>query len=69
MKSGICPKCNSKEIYGDLNHPHGIQVQKFAFTPVNTILLVCANCGYLEFYVENDSDLEKIKKKFRKVEN
>ena len=68
MKSGICPKCKSMEIYGDINHPHGIQVEKLAFRPINTILLVCADCGYLEFYIENEKDLEKIREKLSKVE-
>ena len=69
MKNGICPKCESKEVYGDVNNPHGISVDKLAFSPMNTILLVCADCGYLEFYVENEKDLEKIKKRFGKVES
>ncbi len=69
MKSGVCPKCSSTEIYGDTNNPHGIVVDKGKILPMNTILLVCADCGYLEFYVENENDLERIKKKFRKVEN
>ncbi len=69
MKDGICPKCRSTKIYGDVNSPHGIAVDKMAFLPMNTILLVCADCGYLEFYVENEKDLETIKKKFRMVED
>lgn len=68
MKSGICPKCRSTEIYGDIGHPHGIYVEKLAFRPMNTILLVCVDCGYLEFYIENEKDLDKIKKNLRKVE-
>ena len=48
--------------------PHGIEVDKMAITRIDTIRLVCVNCGYVEFYVENEKDLEKINKKFRKVE-
>ncbi len=69
MKSGVCSKCKSKEVYGNVNNTHGISVDPVAFPQMNTILLVCADCGYLEFYVENESDLAKIKKKFGKVEN
>lgn len=69
MKSGICPKCRSTEVYGDTNHPHGITFEMWTINPMNTILLVCADCGYLEFYIENEKDLEKIKNKFGKVEN
>lgn len=69
MKSGICPKCGEAEVYGDSNRPHGISVFWSAILPVNTTLLACANCGYLEFYVENEQDLDKIKKNFQKVES
>ncbi len=69
MKSGICPKCSSSAIYGDIKNPHGIVVDRMKILPMNTILLVCADCGYLEFYVENEQDLEKIRKKCSKVEN
>ena len=69
MKSGICPKCESREVYGNGDWSHGIGVDRMAIFPMNTILLVCADCGYLEFYVENEKDLVKIKKKFQKIEN
>jgi predicted nucleic-acid-binding Zn-ribbon protein len=69
MKSGICPKCKSEEVYENTNHSHGINVERFSFMIMNTILFVCAVCGYMEFYIENGQDLEKIKKEFRKVEN
>ena len=70
MKSGICPKCESTR---NLRRFECIRTElkliKWRLRRMNTILLVCADCGYLEFYVENEKDLEKIKKKFRKVEN
>ena len=69
MKSGICPKCNAFEVYGEGSGTHGISVDRWAFIGVNTILLVCANCGYLEFYVENEKDLETVKKRFQKIES
>ena len=69
MKSGICPKCNEKEVYGDHAKPHGISVLWTVISPVDTILLVCANCGYLEFYIENEQDLVKVKKNFQKIES
>jgi len=31
--------------------------------------LVCTDCGYLEFYVEDEAKLAKLKEKFGKVEN
>ena len=56
------------EVYGDYAKPHGISVLWTAVFPVNSILLACVNCGYLEFYIENEQDLAKVKKKFYKVE-
>ena len=69
MKSGICPKCGKSEVRGDLSTSHGISVDRMAFPRINTILLVCTNCGFLEFYVEDENDLARIKTKFQKVEN
>jgi predicted nucleic-acid-binding Zn-ribbon protein len=69
MKDGICPKCGAKEVYGDHANPHGLRVIWTAILPPDTILLVCAECGYLEFYVEHEKDLAKIKKNFQKIES
>ena len=67
MKSGICPKCGSSEVYGNTGSSHGIVVD--AWAPwLKTILLVCTGCGYLEFYVEDEAQMAKLKKKFGKVE-
>ncbi len=68
MKSGICLKCGENEVYGEGARPHGISVNRMAFRGVNTILLACASCGYLEFYIENEQDLAKVKKNFQKIE-
>jgi predicted nucleic-acid-binding Zn-ribbon protein len=68
MKSGICPKCESAEVYGDMGSPHGKRVDGWAFTPLKTVLLVCGECGYLEFYVEEEAKLSKLREKFAKVE-
>ena len=38
-----------------------------AFIRMNSILLVCTDCGYLEFYVENEQDLEKSEMSFGKL--
>ena len=68
MKSGICPKCGSSEIRGNTGNPHGIVVDIWAIPHVNTILLVCTECGYMEFYVEDEAKLAKLREKFGKVE-
>ena len=68
MKSGICPKCGSSQVFGNTGNPHGISVNAWALPPLNTILLVCTECGYLEFYVEDEAKLTKLREKFGKVE-
>ena len=67
MKDGICPKCESEEIYKDKSERHGIVIwiQALAVHPTN--LYVCADCGYLEFYAQTGFDLQQVKEKFTKV--
>lgn len=67
MKSGICPKCKSEEVYLDSGVRHGIFVPIHTFAPHPTDLFVCADCGYLEFYAQKNFDLSKVKERFRKV--
>lgn len=65
MKKGICPKCGEQEVYLSSTETHGIHVPLSMFT--FTELYVCANCGYLEFYVQHKKDLAEVPKKIRKV--
>jgi predicted nucleic-acid-binding Zn-ribbon protein len=67
MKDGICPKCQSEEVYIDSGVRHGIMIPIHTFTPHQTHLYVCADCGYLEFYAQTGQDLSKVKERFRKV--
>ncbi len=69
MKSGICPKCKSEEVYVDNGIRHGITVPIHAFAVHPTHLYVCADCGFLEFYAQTGHDLSKVKEKFKKVKN
>ncbi len=66
MKEGICPKCNSEEVYMDSHTKQGLfPMQRFVVNPPH--IYVCINCGYLEFYVQTGHDLSKAKEKFIKV--
>jgi predicted nucleic-acid-binding Zn-ribbon protein len=68
MKNGICPKCDKNEVYlSNEEGRHGIAVPLSMFSVTLTELYVCANCGYLEFYVQHKEDLAQIPNKFRKV--
>jgi predicted nucleic-acid-binding Zn-ribbon protein len=76
MKNGKCPKCKSKEVYSGEN----IKLKKGVYG-ANTIPLgglfgshvvldnyVCANCGYLESYINKKEDLFKIRSQWKAVE-
>lgn len=65
MLSGICPVCQSSEIYikHDGNHQNIIKIDVFSgFRP---ILFVCTNCGYMAHFVALEH-LQDIRKKWRK---
>lgn len=67
MKSGICPKCSSEEVYSDSSGRHGIDL-KISYTHVHpTHLYICADCGYMEFYAQTGFDFQKVKEKYQKV--
>ena len=65
MKSGICPKCQSQNVYvnnGDVlrqrGEVYGIQLSlDSSLFKLNVYL--CENCGYVEIYSDNLSDERK----------
>ncbi len=72
MKKGKCPKCGSQEIYSGA----GISLKGGTYG-CNTIPLggvfgrhapldnyVCAECGYVESYINSAGDLEKIRSRW-----
>jgi len=70
MRNGICPKCKSGNIY--FRKPSGFKGgADFLFLgPVTrsfTEVFICTDCGFIERYITNDSDLQKIKDKWTKV--
>jgi len=67
MKDGICPKCNSTEIYAGTNMAFkgGIVISFLRYIGVD--YYVCAMCGYVESYLSDLYDLSEIKKKWSKV--
>jgi predicted nucleic-acid-binding Zn-ribbon protein len=68
MKSGICPKCASDEIYqspdGELSAATHTLIKRawHSVTQVNLLRLICANCGYVETYVADEKLLPDIRK-------
>ena len=67
MKDGICPKCESKEIYVVDGSRTGVTIPiGMLSTSAFVAMYVCVKCGYVEFYVEDQSDLQRIAQKWEK---
>ncbi len=69
MKNNICPKCGKQEIYYKQNSGsetiHNIPITGFSYGAIS--YYVCINCGYMEFYLERQKDLDKIAKKWKQI--
>lgn len=74
MKSGICPKCKSTNVYNGSEVPfkrgayaqYAIKVSAAFAAALD--YYVCTDCGYVEGYVCRRSKLEKISKEWPKVQ-
>ncbi len=70
MKKGVCPKCQSKEVYSGasvksksgLHHSNTIPVTTFREAVLDNY--VCGQCGYVESYIAKEKDLAAIKKRW-----
>lgn len=67
-----CPKCGSKDIVRIPDHPgryaSGNNIYTSTFTlmdKIPVIRYVCCDCGYVENWVETQSELDEIRKKFK----
>ena len=61
-KSGICPKCDSREIkVGKRGGYSAIQSLGLWFLGASTAVYVCKGCGYVEEYVVRKT-LEKLRR-------
>jgi predicted nucleic-acid-binding Zn-ribbon protein len=67
MKRGICPKCGSTEVYAGTNvsfksgtySSNAIPVTFWHYAPLDNY--VCADCGYVESYIADVAQLERIR--------
>ena len=71
MKNGVCPKCSGSEIYclsGSWFASEEIALGGGAFSK-NAVpdKYVCAQCGYLEYYVDVESTVKAVRKNWRLV--
>ena len=73
MKSGTCPKCRSDKVYSGTevfpkSGPFGCNSIPVSLTSIAALdNYVCADCGYMESYIEKDK-LEEIAKKWPKAQ-
>lgn len=64
MKSGICPKCSSHEVWCKTNLGHRSALLVTMFTSLRLMDYVCTDCGYVESYIRS-GDLEEVKQTIR----
>lgn len=73
-KTGTCPKCNSREVYGNQSKSkqgHRAYIGITTWSTVRVTTLICLVCGYVEEYLtpeslQNHAKLDKIRKHWKK---
>ena len=73
MKGGTCPNCGSAHVYsgadmllkGGMNRPNSISITTFTMARLDNY--VCADCSYVENYIADQEDLDKIREKWPRV--
>ena len=74
MKTGICPKCSSHEVFSGAGialkkGPFGSNSIPIGLTSIAALdNLVCAECGYVESFVSDPDKLDEIARKWDKIE-
>ena len=71
MKKGVCPKCNSTEVYSSKGYPQ----QREMITISGTVFVngvppdryVCTSCGFVEFYLVKEEHFNAIRENWEKV--
>jgi hypothetical protein len=62
-KTGACPKCGSREI---VNIPSSAGAFGAVFSAVKVSHYLCGGCGFIEEWIDDPENREKIKKKYGK---
>jgi len=67
MKSGICPKCQSDQVYvADRAYDEGGLLRFSPFSAARKQFYICRECGYVESYLD-PKDLKKVEMKCERV--
>ena len=67
-----CPKCASSEIVripgrtGAFGSGNNIPLGTTVFSSIPVSRYLCSRCGYSEEWVDSDSDLQKLRDKYRR---
>lgn len=73
MKTGVCPKCQSAEIYAGSDiplkkGPFGSNAIPVSMTSIAALdNYVCAECGYVESYIGDSDKLKEIQRKWVRI--
>jgi predicted nucleic-acid-binding Zn-ribbon protein len=73
MKTGICPKCGSDEVYvrrksQGAYYSNAIPLGgSWSFRYFSPDTYICANCGYIERYV-SEEDRDKVARKWERAD-
>ncbi len=68
--AGACVKCASSDILrvagqtGAFGSGNNIPAGRTVFSSVNVTRFVCAQCGYIEEWVESEADRQKLRLKY-----
>ena len=70
MKRGVCPKCGSNDVRSGANVGDILRIEGSMLLGVfaGRDNYVCAKCGYVESYIANSRDLQKIIDRWPRVE-
>lgn len=69
MRNGQCPKCESADVHvlSTIRNTFIVPLGVMSIVGAATNLYVCVQCGFVEIYVQDRSDLPKIAEKWPKV--
>ena len=73
MKSGVCPKCKSPNVFDGSNVPFKkgwssqYTIKVSASSAATLDYYVCGDCGYVEGYVSTGSKLKRISEEWPRV--